>query len=203
MTGAYRRVRVGSVEAMAVPGIDHAGERALDELVQNASKQAVVLAREQLDVARQELIARAKADGPGIAMLSGGALLGALASATGTAALVLMLGRRPRMSVAALGVTGAYAGAGTLLAREGLVRLRQAGPPRPDVTGEEEPAQDTKERPSAKAKAGSAAKAARRTKASAESRLQPPGRPKPKPKRPTSRRRTPAAPVNRTRRRAT
>jgi hypothetical protein len=31
-------------------------------------------------------------------------------------------------------VTGAYAGAGALLAREGLVRLRGAGPPVPEAT---------------------------------------------------------------------
>jgi hypothetical protein len=195
---------------MAVPGVDQVGERPLDELVQNASQQAVVLAREQLDIARRELIARARSSGPAVAMLSGGALLGALASGTGTAALVLLFGRRPRMSAAALGVTGAYAGAGTLLAREGLARLRQAGSPPPDVPAEDEPAQDTKERPTAKRKAGSAAKSARRTKASAESRLasaesrlQSPGRPRPKSKPPTARRRASAAPANRTRRRAT
>jgi Putative Actinobacterial Holin-X, holin superfamily III len=187
---------------MALPGVDQVGERPLDELVQTASQQTVVLAREQLDIARHELIARARSSGPAIAMLSGGALLGALASGTGTAALVLLLGRRPRMSAAALGVTGAYAGAGTLLAREGLLRLRQAGPPPPDVTSEDEPAPDTKQRSSAKAKPGSAAKSARRTKASAESRLQPSRRARPKSKPPTARRASAAA-ANRTRRRAT
>ena len=85
-----------------------------------------LLAREQVDVARRELTARARQAGPGVAMVGGGALLAALASGTGTAALILLLARRPGASAAALGVTGAYAGAGAFLARGGLVRLRQS-----------------------------------------------------------------------------
>src|SRR5947209_401317 len=108
---------------MAVPGVDQVGERPLEELVQNASQQAVLLAREQVDVARRELTARGRQAVPGAAMVGGGAVLAALASGTGTAALILLLARRGRASAAALGVTGAYAGAGALLAREGLVRL--------------------------------------------------------------------------------
>jgi hypothetical protein len=74
-------------------------------------------------------------------MVGGGALLAALASGTGTAALILLLARRPGPSAAALGVTGAYAGAGAFLAREGLIRLREAGPPLPDVPDRDEPGQ--------------------------------------------------------------
>ena len=76
-------------------------------------------------------------------MVGGGALLAALASGTGTAALILLLARRPGASAAALGVTGAYAGAGAFLAREGLVRLRQVGPPEPDVPVQDEPVRTT------------------------------------------------------------
>jgi len=64
--------------------IEQTGERPLEQLAQTASQQAVVLAREQVEVARRELIARAKQAGPGVAMIGGGALLGALASGTGT-----------------------------------------------------------------------------------------------------------------------
>jgi hypothetical protein len=67
-------------------------------------------------------------------MVGGGAFLAALASGTATAALVLLLSRRPGSSAAALGVTGAYAGAGALLAREGLARLKEAGPLVPQET---------------------------------------------------------------------
>jgi hypothetical protein len=146
------------------------GERALEELVQNASQQAVDLAREQVDVARQELIARASQVFPGAAMVGGGALLAALASGTSTAALILLLARRPGASAAALGVTGAYAGAGAFLARKGLVRLRQVGPDEPDVPVQDEPVQSAeRELGSAKRHTKSAAKSARGAKSVAKS----------------------------------
>jgi Putative Actinobacterial Holin-X, holin superfamily III len=147
-----------------VPRVDQVAERPFQELVQTASQQAVLLAREQVDAARRELTARASEAGPAVAMVGGGALLGALASGTGTAALILLLARRPGASAAALGVTGAYAGAGALLARGGLVRLRQAGPPLPDVPDPDEPTQKAKP-------ALGAAK--RRTKSAAKSPSQP------------------------------
>ena len=166
------------------------GERPLEQLAQTASQQAVVLAREQVEVARRELTARAKQAGPGVAMMGGGALLAALASGTGTAALILLLARRPGASAAALGVTGAYAGAGALLAREGLVRLREAGPPQPDVPVQDEPVQSAeqnlgsaKRRAKATAKspgrAKSAAKSTGRAKSAAKSAGQATGRSKP------------------------
>jgi hypothetical protein len=134
--------------------------------------------------------------------VGGGALLAALASGTGTAALILLLARRPRESAAALGVTGAYAGAGAFLAREGLVRLREAGPPVPDVPVQDEPVENANDVPvqdepvenakqdlgSAKRRTTSAAKSPRRTKSVAKSPAQPTGRPKSKS--PKSRRRT-------------
>ena len=101
-------------------------------------------------------------------MVGGGALLGTLAAGTGTAAVVLLLARRPGASAAALGVTGAYAGAGALMAREGLVRLRAAGPSLPDVPVQDEPVEDAEQGPgSAKRRTKSAAKAPRRTKSAA------------------------------------
>jgi Putative Actinobacterial Holin-X, holin superfamily III len=144
----------GSQGLMSVPGVEQV---------------AVVVAREQMDVARGELTAKARAAGPGVAMVGGGALLAALASGTGTAALILLLARRPGASAAALGVTGAYAGAGAFLARKGLVRLREA-PPLLDVPVQEEPVQNAKQ---------DLGSAKRRTKSAAKSPPQPTGRPKP------------------------
>jgi Putative Actinobacterial Holin-X, holin superfamily III len=209
---------------MSVPRVDQVAERPFQELVQTASQQAVLLAREQVDAARRELTARASEAGPAVAMVGGGALLGALASGTGTAALILLLARRPGASAAALGVTGAYAGAGALLARGGLVRLRQAGPPLPDVPDPEEPTQKANQAlGAAKRRTKSAAKsppqpdvpvqdeppqkakqalraAKRRTKSAAKSPAQPTTSAKPKAKPPSSRRR--ASGTDRTRPRA-
>jgi hypothetical protein len=120
-------------------------ERPLEELVQTMSQQAAVVARAQVDVARRELTAKARQSGTGVAMVGGGAFLVGLASGTGTAGLILLLARRPGASAAALGVTGAYAGAGAFLAREGLARLREAGPP-PDVQVQDEPAESAKQK---------------------------------------------------------
>jgi Putative Actinobacterial Holin-X, holin superfamily III len=164
---------------------------------------AVVVVREQMDVARRELTARARDAGPGVAMVGGGALLAALASGTGTAALIRLLARRYGPSAAALGVTGAYAGAGAFLARKGLVRLREAAPPLPDVPVQDQPVQDAKQDlGSAKRRTKSAAKSQRRTKSTAKSPPQSTGRPKPKSKSPSSRRRASRTQTDRTRRRA-
>ena len=166
------------------------GERPLQDLVQTASQQAVVVAREQVDAARRELTARARQAGPGVAMLGGGALLAALASGTGTAAMILLLARRPGAAGAALGVTGAYAGAGALLAREGLVRIREAGPAQLDVPDRDEPVQDVKP---------DLGSAKRRTKSAAKSPPKPAGRPKPESESPGSRRRASRKQTDRTR----
>src|SRR5829696_7936587 len=152
---------------MAVPGANQVGGRPLEELAQTVSQQAVVLAREQADVAGRALTAKAREASTGVAMVGGGALLAALASGTGTAALILLLTRRPGASAAALGVTGAYAGAAVLLAREGLVRLREAGPSVSDVPVQDVPAQDEPMQ-SATQVHGSAT---RRTKSAAKSSL--------------------------------
>ena len=164
---------------------------------------AAGVAREQLDVVRRELTARARQAGPGIAMVGGGGLLAVLASGTGTASLILLLSRRPGASAAALGVTGAYAGAGALLARKGLVRLREAGPPLPEVPVQEEPVKHAKEElGSAKRRTKSAVKSPRRPKSPAKSPPQPTGRPKPKSKSPSSRARASRTQPDRSRRRA-
>ena len=191
------------MQAMAVPGANQVGERPFEDMVQKASQQALVLAREQVDVARRELAARAKKAGPGVAMVGGGALLAALASGTGTAALILVLTGRRGASAAALGVTGAYAGAGAILAREGIVRLKQAGPQLPDAAVGDEPDESSqpdvrpvKRRTKTAAKsAGSAAKAA------ADSPPRPTGRSTPKPKAASSGRRAAGSQTPRPRRR--
>lgn len=163
---------------MSVPGVEQV---------------AVAVAREQMDLVRRELTARAREAGPGVAMVGGGALLAALASGTGTAAVILLLARRSGPSAAALVVTGAYAGAGAFLAREGLVRLREAEPPRPEVTVQDQPVGDAKQ---------ALGSAKRRTTSAASSPPKPTGRPKPKSKSASSRRRASGTQTDGTRRRA-
>jgi Putative Actinobacterial Holin-X, holin superfamily III len=132
---------------MAIPRADKATERPLEELVQSVSEQAVVLAREEVELARRELSAKAKQAASGAAMLGGAALLGTLAAGTGTAGLVLLLSRRLGPSAAALGVAGAYAVGGAGLAQEGISRLRAAAPPVPEETVESVKSIKKKKRP--------------------------------------------------------
>jgi Putative Actinobacterial Holin-X, holin superfamily III len=119
---------------MSVPGVDKAAQQSFGDMAQVMSEQAMVLVRQEVARARRELSAKAKDASSGAAMVGGAALLGTLAAGTGTAALVLLLARRPEPSAAALGVTGLYAGAGALLARQGLAHLRAAAPPIPEET---------------------------------------------------------------------
>jgi hypothetical protein len=121
---------------MAQRGLDKATERPLEELVQTVSERALVLAREEVDLARQELAAKARQAATGAAMVGGAAFLGTLAAGTGTAGVVLLLSRRPGPSAAALGVAAVYATGGAALAQEGIARLRGAGPPVPEETVE-------------------------------------------------------------------
>jgi hypothetical protein len=108
--------------------------RPVDEMMQAMSEQAVVLVREQVELARREMTAKARQAGTGAALLGGAGVLGALASGTATAALVLLLSRRPGPSAAAAVVTGAYAGVGAVLAQQGIERLRGASPLVPEET---------------------------------------------------------------------
>jgi uncharacterized membrane protein YqjE len=121
---------------MTEEGHTSGDDRSLDELVQTVSERAVVLARQEVELARAELTEKAKEAAPGAAMVGSAAVLGALATGTATAALVLALAGRGRPSAAALAVTGLYGGAGAVLAREGVERLRAAGPPIPEKTVE-------------------------------------------------------------------
>ena len=119
---------------MAKPGLDKATERPLDELVQTVSERAVVLVREEVDLARQELTAKARHAATGVAMVGGAALLGTLAAGTGTAGVVLLLSGRARPAASSFGVTALYAAGGAALAQEGIARLRGAAPPIPEET---------------------------------------------------------------------
>ena len=91
--------------------------------------------------------------------------------------MILLLARRPGASAAALGVTGAYAGAGALLAREGLARLREAGPSQPDVAVQDEQVKSAEQdggsaKRRAKSTAKSTAKAQERAKSARKSTRQ-------------------------------
>jgi hypothetical protein len=148
--------------------------RPMDDMVQMMSEQAAVVVREQLVLARREMAGKVKQARAGAAMIGGAGVLAALASGTGTAALVLLLSRRPGSSAAALGVTGAYAGAGALLAREGIERLKRATPLVPEETVQNAKGSlGSTKRGSRPARPKQAAESARRRATSAKPRQRP------------------------------
>jgi Putative Actinobacterial Holin-X, holin superfamily III len=108
--------------------------RSVEELVQMVSEQVVALGRQEVELARREIIAKAKQAAPGAGMVGAAALLATLSTGTGTAALVLALAGRPRPCAAALAVTALYGGGAAALARTGIARVRAAGPPVPEET---------------------------------------------------------------------
>ena len=127
-----RARRPGYRPDMAEPERGTADDRSLDEIVRTLSEQAVALARQEVELARREMEAKAREAVPGLAMLGAAGLLGLHVTGTATTGLVLMLARKPRPWAAALAVTGLYGGAGAVLARAGVERLRRATPPVPE-----------------------------------------------------------------------
>jgi hypothetical protein len=111
-------------------------ERAVDELLRELADEAGTLVREEIALARKELESQVRELGVGAGLLGAAGLLGLLSAGTGTAALVLLLARRPRPWFAAATVSGAYAGAGAMLAREGRRRITAVGVPVPEQTAE-------------------------------------------------------------------
>ena len=153
---------------MSVPGVDKAADRSFGALAQTVSEQALVLARQELGRAQRDLTAKAKDASSGAAMVGGAALLGTLAAGTGTAGLVLLLARRSDTAAAALGVAGLYAGAGALLGRQGIARLRAAAPPVPEEPAPPRARKDPRPRKkSARSSQAGARSAANRTRKSA------------------------------------
>jgi hypothetical protein len=111
-------------------------DRSIEELLRQLADEAGTLVRQELELARAEMAQQARQMATGAGMIGAGALLGLLSAGAGTAGVVLLLARRPRPWLAALAVSGAYAGAGVLLAREGQRRIRAVGAPLPRQTAQ-------------------------------------------------------------------
>ena len=111
-------------------------QRSVEELMQELGDRAAALVRQEIALARSELAGQAREAGVGAGLLGAAGLLGLLSAGTATTGLILLLARRPRPWLAAFTVTGGYAGAAALLAREGRRRLAEVGVPVPEQTVE-------------------------------------------------------------------
>jgi hypothetical protein len=109
-------------------------EAGIAEAFSDLSEQTAALVRRELDAAREETWAKAKAAAPAVALLAGSAALGLLAAASGYRLSLRLAEKAVSPATAALLATLVYgAGAGGAAAA-GLARLRAAEPPVPSET---------------------------------------------------------------------
>ena len=108
--------------------------RSTAELVKDLSRQAGLLVRQEIQLAKTEVAEKGKRAGVGTAAFAGAAVAGLLALGTLTAFFVLALDGVMPAWTAALVVTLAWAAVGVGLALYGREKLREAGTPVPEKT---------------------------------------------------------------------
>ena len=123
-------------DATPESGHSAAREESAAELVRKLSEQTTLLVRQELELAKAELSAKGKQAGIGAGMFGAAGMVGLYAVGALTACLILLLTKAVDTWVAALIVTGAYAGLAAILAFLGRSRLRRGVPPVPEQTVE-------------------------------------------------------------------
>jgi hypothetical protein len=113
------------------PAPEQAG-RPIAELLQDLATESSTLVRQEFDLARVEMLQKARAAGLGAGMLGAAGVLGHAGFGAFTAGAIDALGRRVGPGRAALLVGSVYSGLATGLALSGGKRLRQMGPPVPE-----------------------------------------------------------------------
>ncbi|HEX5557255.1 MAG TPA: phage holin family protein [Gaiellales bacterium] len=104
------------------------------ELVKDLSREVSELVRQEIALARAEMMEKGRKAGRGAGMLSGAAVLGLAAVGGSMATLILLLDLVLPAWLAALIVTAAYAAVAAVLARRGKEEISEAGPPTPERT---------------------------------------------------------------------
>ncbi|HEX5275330.1 MAG TPA: phage holin family protein [Candidatus Rubrimentiphilum sp.] len=98
------------------------------------SQDVVLLVRNELELAREEMVGKAKSAGAGVGMLSGSAVTGLLTLGTLTALLILVLSLAVAPWIAALIVTLLWGGVTAVLALSGKKKIQAAGSLLPEQT---------------------------------------------------------------------
>ncbi|HEX5251518.1 MAG TPA: phage holin family protein [Gaiellales bacterium] len=106
------------------------------ELVKDLSREVSELVRQELALARAEMMQKGRKAGRGAGMLSGAAVLGLAAVGGSMATLILVLDLVMPAWLAALIVTAAYAAVAAVLGLRGKEEISEAGPPAPEQTVE-------------------------------------------------------------------
>ena len=108
------------------------GDPSLAELMRRLSDQSTLLVRQELDLAKAELVQKGKQAGLGAGMFGGAAVFGLYAVGALTAALILALSLAVVGWLAALIVTVLYAAIAGVLSLVGRSKVRQGVPPVPE-----------------------------------------------------------------------
>jgi uncharacterized membrane protein YqjE len=109
-------------------------ERPIGELLKQLSEETTTLVRQELDLAKAEVSQKGQQAGKGAGMFGGAGVVGFLALAALTAALIMLVDRATPNWVAALIVAVVYAAIAGILALQGRNKVREAAPPVPEQT---------------------------------------------------------------------
>jgi Putative Actinobacterial Holin-X, holin superfamily III len=104
------------------------------ELVKDLSREVSDLVRQEIALARAEMMEKGRKAGRGAGMLSGAAVLGLAAVGGSMATLILLLDLVMPAWLAALIVTAAYAAVAAVMGLRGKEEISEAGPPTPERT---------------------------------------------------------------------
>ena len=106
------------------------------ELVKDLSREVSELVRQEIALARAEMLQKGRKAGRGAGMLSGAAVLALAAVGGSMATLILLLDLVMPAWLAALIVTAAYAAVAAVLGLRGKGEISEVGPPTPERTVE-------------------------------------------------------------------
>ena len=107
-------------------------EQPVSELVKQLSEQTARLARQEVELAKAELVVKGKRAGIGAGMFGGAGICGLYAAGALTAAAVLALATAVTAWLAALIVGVALAALAGVLALQGKTKVQEAAPPVPE-----------------------------------------------------------------------
>ena len=111
---------------------DELRDRPVGELLKELSTQTTTLVRQELELAKAEMVEKGKRAGLGVGMFGGAGLFGVLALGALTTCLIAALATGMDVWLAALIVAVVYAAIAGALALAGRQKTREATPPAPE-----------------------------------------------------------------------
>ncbi len=111
-------------------------QESVSELIKDLSRDISDLVRQEIELARAEMMEKGKKAGIGAGMFGGAALMGAAAVGGSMATIIIVLDLWMPLWLAALITTVLYAAVAAVLAMRGRDELRQTGTPIPEKTKE-------------------------------------------------------------------